>query len=466
MNIAMGLVVAAASFAATHVSVAPDGMLLVNGERTFVIGLYEYPTEDTVLEEIAEAGFNLVQASMDRAQLERLDARGIGAWINTGYSLDLGENSEERKAALTRMAQEFGSHRALWVWEVPDEALWNVWYGATMWRAGAEIREQNALIDALEDKAKAERLREMRRQAGRHWHRAEFKESEQLADAIWRELGKEPPQPKNNMSNAAERAARLADGMLAGYTYLKQIDPHHPVWMNHAPRNSVAQRAVFNRAADAVGCDIYPVPAYLGGHSDLADRGLTSVGAYTRTMQEAAPGKPVWMVLQGFGWADLPERKNDPDADTNRPPTHRETRFMAFDAIVNGARAILYWGTAYTDKTKPFWPDFLRAIREVADLQPVLSAPDATLDIDVALEETWGTLDRGIRVLPKQTDEGVWLIVVNEWSDPLRYTLRGLQSLNGTNYHDTAADVHGQVKDGALVLTIESYGVQVLKPTK
>src|SRR5690606_26326563 len=129
------------------------------------------------------------------------------------------------------------------------------------------------------------------------------------------------------------------EGMREGYSLLRTLDPKHPVWMNHAPRNQIAQLMAFNDAADIVGCDIYPVPFSAdNGHSDIGLRTIASVGAYTDRMQESAPGKPVWMVLQGFGWSDIqPERK-----EFMRRPEGHETRFMAYDAIVHGARGILY----------------------------------------------------------------------------------------------------------------------------
>ena len=453
-------------WAANDVKIAPDSMLTVNGQRTFVLGLYENPKEDAVLDDVVKAGFNLIHSPADAAQLDRLHSHGANAWINVGGPIDLSADADAGKAALKKLADDFGPHPALWVWEVPDEALWNVWYGAELWRNRDEPKQQDESIAKLEDKAKADKLRGMRADVGKLRAVAEYKKAEDLADQIWRELGKEPPQPDLRTSNAPERSAKMAAGMLEGYTYLKQICPQHPIWMNHAPRNSVAQRAEFNKAADAEGCDIYPVPPYIGGHSDLADRGLTSVGAFTRLMQEAAPSKPVWMVLQAFSWAELDEKKGSPDLDQQRPPTYHETRFMAYDAIVNGARGILYWGSAYTDKTKPFWGELLKVVRELADLQPVLSAPDAEVSPKIALEQTWGSLDQGIRVLPKQTQDGPVFIVVNEWSAPLRYTLSGLAGIDGKSYTDAPSGATSQVAGGALAFNIRPYGVQVLRPAK
>ncbi len=451
---------------AAPAAISDDCMLVVDGKRMFVLGLYENPN-DANLDEVADAGFNLVRTSADSAAIDRLWAKGIYSWINTGPSIDLGSDTDSRKSDLSSMVVGFSSNPGFLVWEVPDEALWNAWYRATQWRRGEEPRQQNALIADLKDSDLKSALREMREDADAAYNRGEPEVGEQLADEIWRKLDKTPPHPELNLSNAPQRADRLAEGMLQGYNYLQSVDPKHPIWMNHAPRNSIAQLAQFDRAADIVGCDIYPVPRGTGnGHSDLADKSLSCVGAYTRRMQEAAPGKPVWMVLQGFGWSDLDKNKDPNKPDERRRPNPDESRFMAYDAIVNGARGILYWGTAYVEKDAPFWTELLSLVTELSAQQPVLSAPDAALDINVALAQTWGSVDRGVRVLPKQVGDKLYFLVVNEWGEPLVYTLHGLESVEGTRYRDPVTEANTIVEHGALTLPIRGHGVHVLEPVE
>jgi hypothetical protein len=444
-------------------TIAPDGMMVDAGIRMFVLGLYENPQDDADLKRVAEAGFNLVRSSASVEALDRLHTHGLRAWLNTGSRIDLSIQTEQRKQQLRALAESCGSHPALLVWEVPDEALWNVWYG-TLQARSRERTELRTLIKALEDKKQAARLLQTQERANQHHARGEFKAWEDISDSIWRELGQEPRYAEARVSNASERAARMAAGMLAGYRMLRQLDPNHPVWMNHAPRNSVAQMAAFNEAADIVGCDIYPVPEWRTGHSDLGDRSLASVGAYTERMQAGAPEKPVWMVLQGFGWADLDKDPSEEEMRVKRRPTFAESRFMAYDAIVRGARGILYWGTHYIEKDSDLWNDLLKLVRELADLHPVLSAPDAAMDIRVTIAETWGSVDRGVRVLAKDVDGRVWLLVVNEWPEPLRYTLEGLGKLDGTVMRDAVATREAVVTNDSFSLPISGHGIQVLAP--
>ena len=446
---------------AVQFDIAKDRMAVVDGQRTFILGLYENPESDEVLASVAEAGFNLVYATGNVESLDRLHEHGLWAWINTGARIDLQEDAEARTAQLREMVAAYGNHPAMLVWEVPDEALWNCWYFATMWRRNEEPTAQRARIDALEDKAAAEVLRAKVDEARGLHAMGEHARAEQLADEIWEALGEASPRPGLNLSNAAERADAMSKGMRAGYALLRSLDPPHPVWMNHAPRNQIDQLAAFNKAADIAGCDIYPVPrSEHQGHSDVALTTVASVGAYTQRMQEAAPGKPVWMVLQGFGWSDLsPER--DPEM---RRPTMDETRFMAYDTIVRGARGILYWGSAYIEKDSGLWTDLLALAREIKELQPVLSAPDTKLKLKTTFEETWGSVDRKVEVLGKQVDGKVWLIVVNEWPEPLRYTVHGLRGLNGQRYRVRGSEDEAVVDHGTLTLLLRGHGVQVLEP--
>lgn len=465
LGLMAGLLVCALPVAAATFEIAADRMAVVNGERTFILGLYENPSDDALLQEAAASGINLVYASADEAALDRLHAQNLWAWVNTGYNIALHEKAEERETALRGMVTRLAGHPALLVWEVPDEALWNCWYEATLWRTGEEPRKLAEKIDALEDAEQKQNLREQLAEVRRLRHIALYEEAEALADSLWSALGEYPPRPGYGLGDAQQRAEKLFEGMLAGYKLLREIDPAHPVWMNHAPRNQIAQLAMFNQAADIVGCDIYPVPfSPKLGHSDLAERSAAAVGAYTKRMQQAAPGKPVWMVLQGFGWGDIQPNRSEAERQELRRPTYAESRFMAYDAIVRGARGILYWGTASIEKDSVLWKDLMRLAAELRGLQPVLSAPDAAIGIHAAIKETFGSVDRTIHVLPKQVGEERWLLIVNECPDPLVYVLQGLGVPDGTVYVELDSKERITVQEGALSQGIAAQSVHILRP--
>lgn len=448
----------------TDVRIEADGMLSVNGERVFVLGLYEHPEEDAVLQAVADAGFNLVQARQNQQELDRLHELGLWAWVNTGMHVDLSVNTSARKESIQAMVESIGQHPTLLIWEVPDEALWNNWYPATLWRLNEEPEQLRTLAASQEPPVDIDAQLE---QIMYLYSYARYREGEDLANAIWEQLGATSPRAEFRMSDAEAKALIMARGLKEGYDFLRTLDPMLPVWMNHAPRNTLELLSLFNEAADIAGCDIYPVPrTYRVMHSDMAEQSMAAVGVYTRRMQETAPGKPVWMVLQGFGWGDILPELEEEIREELRRPTIEETRFMAWDAIVHGARALLYWGTAYIEKDSELWEELLSVISELDALQPVLSAPDMALAVEVEHHNVFHSMDRDIAVLIKDTEEGAWLILVNTFPGPVQFSLHGLESLNGMQFEDHYSDIQAQVEDGRLHGFMRGQSVQVFKPQR
>ena len=438
-----------------------DGMAVVDGQRTFILGLYENPADDAALQGAVEAGINLVHASPSAASLDRLHAAGAWAWLNTGYDIDFSDGADAKRERLAQAVADYASHPALLVWEVPDEALWNAWYLAEVWRLVDEPKAQRAAVDALNDAAVAAELTADLAAVRRFYDHGQYAEGEALADSIWETLGQAIPKPGYGLSTAPERAAIMGAGMVEGYTTLRQLDPAHPVWMNHAPRNTIEDLAFFNRGADIVGCDIYPVPeSPLARHSDLANRTMGSVGAYTDRMQAAAPGKPVWMVLQGTGWKDFRKDATEDEQRILRRPRKDETRFMAYDAIVHGARGILYWGSQYVEKDSEFWMELLEVMAELDSLQPVLTAPDAESP-PITIGPTSGSIDRTVATLSKAAPDGTWHIVVNEFERPLRVQL---QVPDAAAYRALEEDTAMHAEGEAITLDMPAYSVAVLRP--
>jgi hypothetical protein len=379
-------------------------MLVANGQRLFVLGLYENPSDDAVLQEVAKAGFNLVHASADPKTLDRLNAAGLYGWINVGGCIDFSDNRAAGEKQLRELSETAGKHPALLVWEVPDEALWNCWLGA--WNGYNTFAEQL-------------------------------------------------PAFRRNVDKTSQ-------GMVAGYQFLHELDPHHPVWMNHASGNASGDLIAFNRGADLVGLDMYPVLPYPMPVWDFSRKILGMVGTSTQRMQYVAPGKPIWMVLQGCGWVDFDGLFGNKNPDGQRP-TYEESRFMAFDVVVRGARAFLYWGTHFSDKNGDCWHGITKTVRELADMQHVLSARDAAVQPKVSSGVAFGLLGGGVRALVKDVNGTPWILVVNEFWFPMQYRLAGLDAYDGQIFADKAAGVNATVKNGTLSTEIPGYGVQILK---
>ncbi len=250
--------------------------------------------------------------------------------------------------------------------------------------------------------------------------------------------------------------SRSAEGLYEGYCVMRELDQQHPVWMNHAPRNLISTLAYYNRGADIAGCDIYPVPEPQS-QSNLPNKTISVVADETEKNRTAVCGeKPIFMVLQGFGWKEL---SRTPEGIANAVlPTFEQSRFMAYDAIVHGANGLLYWGTHYTQKPSRFYSELKTLISELACIHDVLAsrtyvgrrgAPPVPQP-------------EGIAVLRKLTDNGAFIIAVNETPEARTVKLDS----RGWRGNEARRLFEGErlpvAEDGTVEVTLEGYGVAVL----
>jgi hypothetical protein len=244
-------------------------------------------------------------------------------------------------------------------------------------------------------------------------------------------------------------------GYYDGYCFLRALDQQRPIWTNHAPRNTVAELSHWNRATDFAGADIYPVPEPQQ-QSDLPNKTIAVVGDECDKNIAAVNGeKPIFMVLQGFGWAELSKTPGKPSGAIM--PTLHQSRFMAYQSIVHGANGLLYWGTAYTEKPSRFWSDLRSLVSELAAMQDVLSAEtvrDSTA-AHVLLPKT------GVRLMHKRVGGFNYVLVVNETPDrmPVAITVPGLKATSLRRLFENASV---PVAKQTVKLTLTGYDVAVL----
>ena len=201
------------------------------------------------------------------------------------------------------------------------------------------------------------------------------------------------------------------DGLVRAREKLAALDGDHPVVIIQAPRSSVAQLTPYRPAFDITGVDIFPVAYPPGEHSDSSDRDISVVGEMTRKMLQAAGGKPVWTTLQ-IAWTGTVKPGTVP-----RFPSLHEERFMAYQAIVSGARGLMFFGGHLTQITRPadakagwnwtFWELVLRPL--LAELtstavQPALVAPAGPATVTATAKD--------IELVTRQTDGFLYVIAV------------------------------------------------------
>ncbi len=225
-------------------------------------------------------------------------------------------------------------------------------------------------------------------------------------------------------------------GLVRAFKRLKALDPQHPLVIIQAPRSSIAQLAPYRPAFDITGADIFPIAYPPGQHSDLPNRDLSVVGDVTRKMVRAAGGKPVWMTLQ-IAWSGTVTSARKPNV-VPRFPTLHELRFMAYQAIVCGARGLMFFGGHLTQASRPadaragwnwtFWEQVLRPLLEELSstaVGPALVAADAKPQVRSSTKD--------VEVLTRRDGRFLYVFAVRRGGATSRVAFTGLpKKLNGT----------------------------------
>ena len=171
-----------------------------------------------------------------------------------------------------------------------------------------------------------------------------------------------------------------ATDLQRGYNVIKQEDTNHPIVQTHAPRGTVPDLQPYNVAADVLALDIYPVGYPPGANSLLANKEISMIGDWTDFLGQVAGGqKQIWMIEQ-IAWSGA-----TPPSKTLRFPTFEQERFMAYQAIIHGARGLMFFGGNVTATLTPqdavlgwnwtFWDTVLkRVVQQLGDNSPLADA--------------------------------------------------------------------------------------------
>lgn len=215
--------------------------------------------------------------------------------------------------------------------------------------------------------------------------------------------------------------------MMRARAIIKELDPHHPIEITQAPRGTVQTLRPYNAACDIIAADIYPVGYPPGGHSTEANKEISMVGDFTKRMMEVSEGKmPVWMTLQ-IAWSGVIK-----PGKTLRFPTFAEQRFMTYQAIINGARGLIYFGGHIPKAMTPedaklgwnwrFWNRVLRpVIEEIGAKSPLnsaLTAPDTKLPIQVSGD--------GMELLAREVGDELFLLACKREGKAIQAAFTGL----------------------------------------
>lgn len=257
--------------------------------------------------------------------------------------------------------------------------------------------------------------------------------TEQLLTSLVGELKDHPAlgawkgvdEPANPNRSARVPAARLE----RAYRKLKTIDRSHPVVITQAPVGTLARLTPYRPAFDITGADIYPVSYPPGKHAGGGNRDIGVVGTVTEKMVKAAGGKPVWMTLQ-IAWSGVIPSQQHPN-NVPRFPTLPQERFMAYQAIVHGARGLSFFGGHLTQIARPadaqlgwnwtFWSEVLQPLlgELTSDsVAPALIAPNARRAVK--------TRAAGVELVTRQDADYVYVIAVRRSGGTSRVSFTGL----------------------------------------
>jgi hypothetical protein len=281
--------------------------------------------------------------------------------------------------------------------------------------------------------------------------------------------------------------------MRVGCRVVRRLDPYHPILCNQW-FSSFEQAEEMRRwagLADVYGFDVYPVPlSRWGKRMSLLEKGwphsVSVVGAQVELWRSYAPKKPIIPVLQAWAWNCLEDGKAG-------YPTYRESRFMAYHAVIRGAKGLHHYGAykssrpnfagglpppksyehldhAYEDFQAAqkyndwFWSYYQFVINELAIMSDIFASADADRKLEVQKDEVKAVIEYRV----KKYEDSVVLLIVNSSNLAATITVDlaelASQSLNvWGEARSIRVDSAGRFQD-----TLEPYNVRIysVKPDR
>ena len=205
-------------------------------------------------------------------------------------------------------------------------------------------------------------------------------------------------------------------------------DEEH-LWVTiQAPRGTAEQLAPYSAVTDIHGVDHYPV------RFGEPDPKLHEIGEWTDLITSVTPNRAVWTTLQVCA-----SGSSGPD-DSFVLPTKTQERYMIYDAILNGARSLAFYGgnldrcwnanDTAAGWNWTFWDtvleDLVREIGAGSALAPALVNPGST--------RVLSSTDATIQVISREgaNPSELWVIAARHGEGTVPVTISGLPDGVGT----------------------------------
>jgi len=408
-----------------------DGFITKDGNRMFSIGSYYLPKDDQKLQELADAGFNIVRCST-KDDLDRAQSAGLMGWVP--LSLHDGATDEFRKKV-----DALVDHPALVLWEGPDELVWR-------FTGNWDLHYKHKIHEKPES----------------WWEQAE--------DAI-------------NYAN--ERSAAYMPNINSAISYIRSVDTlNRQVWINEAAASDTKYIRQYLDNIDITGCDKYPIlqlsesdpykalHQYCNGKYIMQQlspknreirENVDDVKFYTKRFMEVGRGKPVYMVLQAFSWPEL-----GGDYWSNLLPVYpsfKESRYMAYIAIATGAKGIYYWGANHT-KSEELIQSIHSVISELSALQPFLVSPEEN-HVNIRGIKTKPGEESAFSSIARRYGRDWLIVIINETNEyQMSVVVENMKHLNGMKFYELYGEDEFSVSNEEMVLRMKPREIKVLATSK
>lgn len=238
----------------------------------------------------------------------------------------------------------------------------------------------------------------------------------------------------------------------------RALDPGRLSFLLQAPRGTADDLRPYNAVGELMGVDVYPV------RFKTADPNLHGVGRWTSVLRDATPSRAITTTL-GICFSG----SFDPaGSGAYVTPSPEQARYMSYDAILNGARGLVYFGGSNAACLDPadrvlgwnwtHWSTVLRGL--VRELGPAGRLHRALVDWEPGPRvraDDWGT-----QLLSRRVGNEIWVIAARHTRGTKKVTIRGLpQALRGGWVYREGRRV--KVVKGALTDTFARWDVHVYR---
>jgi hypothetical protein len=253
--------------------------------------------------------------------------------------------------------------------------------------------------------------------------------------------------------------SRWPPSLLAhAYATTRALDPSRFSLLIHAPRGTVDDLRQYTVVGEVQSVDVYPVKYR------VADPNLHWVGRWTRTLKDATPRRVVTTTL-GICFSGSFDRAG---SGAYVVPTRQQARYMAYDAIMNGARGLIWFGGQNPACFGPgdhalgwnwtYWTAVLRPlVRELGVQSRLYPALVRWQPGPRVRASGWGT-----QVMARRAGREVWVFAARHGRTPARVTISGLpRTVTGGWVYREGRRI--RVTAGALADTFRRWDVHVYR---